>query len=71
MRPTLAAALPVQAVQDLLVLFGLVAVLLQVSRPVAAVLRQHQLNVAAQGQTLAVEVEHVWVQRARHGAVSV
>lgn len=56
MRPTLAAALPVQAVQDLLVLFGLVAVLLQVGSPVAAVLRQHQLNVAAQGQALAVEV---------------
>lgn len=71
MQPTLAAALPVQAVQDLLVLFGLVAVLLQVSRPVVAVLRQHQLDVAAQRQTLAVEVEHVRVQRARHGAVGV
>lgn len=71
MRQTLAAALPVQAVQDLLVLFSLVAVLLQVCRPIVAVLRQHQLDVAAQRQTLAVEVKHVWVQRARHGAVSV
>lgn len=71
MRQTLAAALPVQAVEDLLVFFGLVAVLLQVGCPVVAVLRQHQLNVAAQRQTLAVKVEHVWVQHARHRAVSV
>ena len=55
LTPTLAAALPMQAVQDLLVLLGLVAVLLQVGGPVVCVLGQHQLDVPAQGQTLGVE----------------
>lgn len=70
-RLTLTAALSVQAVQDLLVLLGLVAVFLQVSCSVVGILGQHQLNVPTQRQTLAVKVEHLWVQCTRHGTVSI
>lgn len=63
---TLAAALPVQAVQDLLVIFGLVAVLLQVSRSVAGILCQHQLDVSTQRQALAVKLQYMWVQGTTH-----
>lgn len=57
---TLAAALSVQAVQDFLIVFSLIAVFLQVSRPVVGVLGQHQLDVAAQRQALTVELQHTW-----------
>lgn len=48
--------------QDLLVLFGLVAVLLQVRCPVVGILGQHQLDVPTQRQALAVKLQHVGVQ---------
>ena len=68
---TLAAALSLQAVQDLLVLPGLVVVLLQVGGAVAGVLGQHQLDVPTQRQTLAVEQQHPRVQSAAHRTVGV
>lgn len=47
-----------EAVQDLLVLFGLVVELLQVGRAVAGILGQHELDVATERKVLGEEEEH-------------
>lgn len=57
--------------QYLLVLLRLVVKLLQVSRPVVGVLRQHQLDVAAERQVLGEEEQHFGEHVGAEAAVSV
>lgn len=71
MRETLAGALPVKAVKDLLVISGLVAVLLQIGSSVWGILCQHQLHVSTQEHTLAVEQQHGWVQPTAYSTICI
>lgn len=68
---TLAGALPVKAMKDLLVISGLVAVLLQIGSSVWGILGQHQLHISTERQTMAMEEQHRLVQPTAYSTIRI
>lgn len=68
---TLTTGLPMEAVQDLLILFRLVIELFEVCSPVVCILGQHQLDVPAEGQVLRKKEQHFGKHVGAEAAVSI